>query len=482
MSDSRIRVRFAPSPTGLMHLGNVRTALMNYLFALQKDGTFVLRIEDTDPERNFDPGAKQIISDLCWLKLDYAEGPQKGGPFEPYFQSQRMVIYKQKLQELEKMGLIYRCFCTTEKLEQKRQRQIALRTAPRYDRTCLKLPDDQIQEKVAAGIPFIWRVKLDHEKDITIQDIAHGTMTFQLKNFSDFPITRQNGTFTFMFANFVDDMTMKISHVLRGEDHLTNTAGQAVLFEAFKAQTPTFWHLPILCNISGKKLSKRDFGFALKDLREAGYLPEAITNYLAIIGGSFEQEIMSLKQLSQAIDFDHAHAKGQIKYDVEKLNWVNHKWIAQYDAEKLTELCRPYLVDRFTAAKDLDSSVLKNLIEHVKTDLTTLADVSTVLAFYFEEPEVTTETVSTALDKKTLDTVANLVAQGLGNITNPDNFLGNLKKEAKTQKIELKALFSFLRFGLMGATRGPGIKELLEMLGAEKSRERLEHLIEITKK
>lgn len=343
MSTRSVRVRFAPAPTGMMHLGNVRTALMNYLFAQQKAGTYVLRIEDTDTDRNYDPNAKEIMHDLSWLGLTFDEGPAKGGPHAPYFQSQRHEIYQQELIRLIKSGNVYKCFCTAEELELKRQRQIALKQPPRYDRACLKLSEQDRTAKESAGIPFIWRVKLDPTSSVTIHDLAHGNITFEMKNFSDFAITRQDGTFTFIFANFVDDMLMEMTHVFRGEDHLTNTALQATLYKIFNVPLPIFFHMPILCNKEGKKLSKRDFGFSLRDLMKEGYLPQAIDNYLAIIGGSFAEEIMDLPTLAQTIDFNKLQTTGHIRYDVEKLQWVNQKWINKIDINELAQLCLPYI-------------------------------------------------------------------------------------------------------------------------------------------
>jgi len=475
MSTSSPRVRFAPSPTGKMHLGNVRTALMNYLFAQQKDGIFILRIEDTDPERNFDPQAQQIIADLAWLGLKFDEGPKVGGPFAPYFQSQRLDIYQEKLNTLVHKELVYRCFCTTEQLEKKRQRQIALKTAPRYDRSCLGLSDDTINKQVQEGTPFIWRMKLDHDKKVVINDIAHKTITFDLKNFSDFPLTRQNGTFTFMFANFIDDMMMEMTHVLRGEDHLTNTAGQAALYQAFDKQLPMFWHLPILCNIDGKKLSKRDFGFSLDDLRQAGYLPEAINNYLAIIGGSFKQEIMSLEQLAKAMNFDHAHAKGQIKYDVEKLRWVNRKWLALKDPVALTDACLVYLKKVFPQVDSIDKEQLVKLVHMVQPELVTLKDITTVLAFYFQAPTIDLNKMST--DMPNMQQTAALVTHNMDTLHDPDIFLPNIKKAAQQENISLKELFLFMRVALMGQTKGPGVKDLLNMLGTQESAKRVKHLL-----
>src|SRR3972149_8803029 len=214
-----VRVRFAPSPTGLMHLGNIRSALLNFLFARQKNGIFILRIEDTDSQRNFDPGGKQIFSDLKWLNIDYDEGPEKDGSYGPYFQSQRTNIYQEKLEELHKKNYVYRCFCTVEELEKKRKRQIALKQPPRYDRTCLALSEKEINENIGSKKSYIWRMKINQSENISVDDMARGIIKFDLQNFSDFALTRTDGSFTFIFANCIDDILMRITHVFRGEDH-----------------------------------------------------------------------------------------------------------------------------------------------------------------------------------------------------------------------------------------------------------------------
>ena len=468
-----IIVRFAPAPTGLMHLGNVRTALMNYLFAKQKNGTFIIRIEDTDAQRNYDPQATKIIEDLTWLGLDYQEGPGKGGPDEPYFQSQRTPLYETYLQKLRATNQVYPCFCTPEELEKKRQRQAALKLPPRYDRTCLAHSATEVEQLLKKNTPFIWRLKLDQAKSITIKDLAHGEITFEFKNFTDFPITRADGSVTFIFANFVDDMVMKISHVIRGEDHLTNTANQAALYELFEAPLPLFWHLPILCNAEGKKLSKRDFGFSLTDLINAGYLPEAIDNYLAIIGGGvFEQEIMSLQDLVQKINFEDIHSTGHVRYDVEKLRWLNHKWIAKLESDDLTKRCLPFLLKTYPQAAQLEHATLSALIQVIKTDLQTLADISTALSFIFDAPKV-----DTALLLPEHKAIATIVQEHLYQLSKPEEFIKIVKDETKKQQIPLNQLFWFLRMALMGKEHGPAIHELIAMLGAQEARSRIEKLL-----
>ncbi len=478
MKERSIRVRFAPSPTGIMHLGNIRTALMNYLFARQKKGTFIIRIEDTDPQRNVDPGAKKILEDLAWLGLYYDEGPNKDGPHAPYFQSLRSSLYQDELSTLRKKNAIYRCFCPSELLEKKRKRQMTLKQPPRYDRTCLALSEQEINKQLDNNAPFIWRFKLNPEQTLTINDLAHGTVKFEFKHFSDFPLTRQDGSFTFMFTNFVDDVAMDISHVLRGEDHLTNTAGQAALYQAFDKKLPIFWHLPIMCNTEGKKLSKRDFGFSLHDLKSAGFLPEALCNYLAIIGGkSFEQEIMSLEELTQILDFEDIHSTGHIRYDVEKLKWINHKWIVQYNPGELTEQCLPFLIAEYPQVSSIEKKTVTHLIQTIKTDIITLHDSVKALKFYFEPPTLTKKDITTLIPVEHLEKIAQIISAHLEQLSQPHHFVNAIKQASKDQAIPIAKTLSFIRLGLMGQTRGPAIHELLEMLGAQEAEKRIKKLL-----
>lgn len=473
MAKADIRVRFAPSPTGIMHIGNSRTALLNYLFAKQKDGTFVLRIEDTDPSRNFDPGAKIIMADLAWLGLNPDEGP--------YYQSERQKLYQEKLQELIDKGLVYRCFCSEKELAQKRDRQRALKLPPRYDRTCANLSQDEIAKRLDQHMPFIWRFKLDHDKTVTITDLARGPISFQLKNFSDFPLTRADGSFTFMFANFVDDMMMKMTHVFRGEDHQSNTASQGALYEAFGAPLPIFWHMPMLSNIDGKKLSKRDFGFSLHDLRDAGYLPQAINNYLAISGGSYAQEIMSMDELIKAIDCDNPHSTGAIKYDVEKLRWVNHQWINRLSADDLAAAALPFLIKEYPQAESMDQKKLADILQILKTDLHTLKEVPEIMGFYFDAPDLSIVDMQGCVLPEFRAPLHQLISDHLDGIAESDAFLESLKKGAKEHSIPFKQLFWALRLALMGAVHGPGIAELITILGPQESKKRIEKAVLLLK-
>jgi len=447
-----LRVRFAPSPTGKMHLGNVRTALENYLFAQKHHGSFILRVEDTDFERNFDPGAHQILADLAWLNLSFDEGP--------YFQSQRTDLYQEKLNLLAEKKMVYRCFCTQEELEKKRERQIALKKPPRYDRTCLHLTEEQIQKNLAEHKPCIWRFHVDETKSVSFEDLAHGTLSFDLANFSDFAITRQDGSFTFIFANAIDDALMQITHVLRGDDHLSNTVSQIAIFKALQIETPIYWHLPVLCNKNGKKLSKRDFGFSLEDLKSTGYLSQALVNYLGIIGGSVVDEIMTLEQLVQTLP-DKPSSTSHITYDLEKLNWVNRKWIEKLSAQELANACKPFLVQQYKL-DHVSPEKLGILIGLVQSDLVTLQDSIAATKFYFAAP-----TIAPTLDQATKD----ILEQSLKHLKSFDIWSQYLKQEAKKNNLPLSKLFPLIREILTGSPKGPhvqGIFEVLETIEVER--------------
>lgn len=461
-----VRVRFAPSPTGFMHLGNVRTALINYLFAKHYNGTFIIRIEDTDAQRLFDERAEGILRDLQWLDLTFQEGPGIGGPHAPYYQSERNGLYQDYLNLCIEQKKVYRCFCTVEDLEKKRERQIAQKLPPRYDRTCLNLSAEQIQKNLDAHIPFIWRFKLS-DSTITITDLARGQITYDLKHFSDFAVTRQDGSCTFIFANFVDDVLMEITHVIRGEDHLSNTASQAALYDGLGKTMPLFWHLPIIANTDGKKLSKRDFGFSLNDLRNAGYLPEAINNYLAILGATFTQEIMSLGEISSAFDFEHITSTGQIKYDIEKLRWVNQKWIQKISFEEFKQRVAHLL----PLGEELDA-----ILTLVKPELMTLNEVVEKTAFYFKAPEINVSELPES-EKALLPFLKQQLAEHKGKLDQPEAFIKALADATKAQALPVKSLYALMRLALTGYAQGLSIKEIINLLGTQESYKRFSALV-----
>lgn len=468
----KVRVRFAPSPTGYMHLGNVRSALFNYLFARKKGGVFVLRIEDTDSERNISNAYVKIIQDLHWLGLTFDEGPELGGQFAPYVQSERIHIYQEKLEELIADQGVYRCFCTQEELQHMRKRQLALRKPPRYNRRCLELSDDMIKQRLLEKRPFVWRLKLNHDAMVKIHDMARGLVTFELQHFSDPALTRSDGSFTFMFANFVDDWLMEITHVIRGEDHLTNTAIQAALFDAFKVTLPTFWHLPLLCNGEGQKLSKRDVGFTLDDLKSAGYMPEAIIDYLVLVGSTMLEEVQSLDELVKNIDFSHLHGTGAIRYDVNKLKWLNHKWIERLSDDSFFERVKPFLIKEIPESEKVAATQLKFLVSKVKTDLKTLADVDEHLAFVFRAPLVDRGELDKEFGADQVQAILDIVAEHADKLATKELFLDAIKQQAKEQSVGTRELFGTIRYMLTGSLSGIGMHDLLDMLSEEEIRKR----------
>ena len=476
-----VRVRFAPAPSGRMHLGNLRTALINYLFAKKHDGAFIVRIEDTDPNRVFDPGAKHLLKDLSWVDLAYNEGPNIGGPYAPYFQSERTAEYQKKLDYLYHKDLVYRCFCTPKELEKKKIRQQALKQPPRYDRRCRNLSSDAIAILLAKKTPFIWRMKLDNTKKVSLPELFRGKINFELKHFSDFPITRRDGSFTYLFANCVDDITMKITHVLRGQDHLSNTASQLVLYQAFNEKSPIFWHLPVLCNEHGKKLSKRDFGFTLNDLKKAGYLPEAIVNYLGIIGGGkFDQEIFSLPQLTQAITINSMDSTSHIRYDIEKLNWINRQWIKKLPIETLTLRCLPFIQQFYKESSHIPLHVMERLVHGIRNELITLADSKALLQFYFDPPSIDPDLFAPYFSIEQLKELAHYIKADISNIIKPDQFLKKLRSTIQSSNIlSTKHLYQFLRICLTGVIDGPSVVDLISMLGTEKAHARIDYALNL---
>ncbi|KKR97167.1 MAG: Glutamate-tRNA ligase [candidate division TM6 bacterium GW2011_GWE2_41_16] len=463
-----IRVRFAPSPTGFMHVANVRVALLNWLFAKKHQGTFVLRIEDTDQNRLLDPDGQQIQKDLVWLGLGYDKGP--------FFQSQHTKLYQEHLDILIKKGLVYPCFCTQEHLERKRTLQIAAGKPPRYDRSCMALSPDQIDALKQKGTPCIWRLRVPH-KQIVIKDIARGEVQYDLSHFSDCSLTRADGSFTFIFANFVDDLTSKISHVIRGEDHLTNTAHQAVLYEMFDTPIPVFYHVPLMVNREGKKLSKREFGTSLKDLSAAGFLPDAILNYLGIISLSLKEEVLSREQLIHVIPFDQTISTSSIHYDLEKLRWINQKWIQKLSLPQVQTALTPFFEAQLIDTSTIPHEKLERVLTLIQPELHTLAEAPEKLKFMVSDPSFDTETLLAQL--QTLG-ITKESARALCNLdtaaSSAEAIIAALQARAKELVVSNKQLFQFIRLVLTGSASGIGIKDLCVLLDLQTIARRFENM------
>ncbi|MBU1446425.1 glutamate--tRNA ligase [Patescibacteria group bacterium] len=344
-----VRTRFAPSPTGYLHIGGLRTALYNYLYARKHGGKFLLRIEDTDQKRYVEGATQHIIDMINWAGLDFDEGPGKEGDVGPYIQSERTALYQKHAYELLEKGHAYRCFCTAERLDEMRNTQVAQKKAPMYDRHCLYLSEEEIQKKLAEGAPFVIRQKVPSGDVVKFKDLIRGNVSFSGKTIDDQVLLKSDEFPTYHLANVVDDHYMNISHVIRGEEWLPSTPKHILLYQAFGWTPPEFAHIPLLLNKDRSKLSKRQGDVSVEDYINKGYTREALLNFIAFLGwhpgGAQENELFSLEELINNFSMEKVHKAGAI-FDIEKLDWINWQWNRRNYHEYLTK-----------KAKEIDANV-----------------------------------------------------------------------------------------------------------------------------
>jgi glutamyl-tRNA synthetase/nondiscriminating glutamyl-tRNA synthetase len=342
---SKVRVRFAPSPTGYVHVGNARTALFNWLFARHNRGAFILRIEDTDVERSKEEYERQLLEDLRWLGIDWDEGPDKGGPFGPYRQSERRQIYAQYAEKLIGQGDAYYCFCSAEQLEAERQEALKAERQPRYSGRCRKLTPEEATRRKAAGEPAAVRLKIV-EGSFFWNDLVHGPTTFSSEVIGDPILVRSDGNPAYNYAVVIDDHLMAITHVIRGDDHISNTPRQLALYRALGWEPPQFAHLSTILGSDRTRLSKRHGATSIESFREMGILPEALRNYLALLGWSpadGKTEILSPQELVEQFSLEHI-TKSPAVFDREKLYWLNRHYMKESPPRRLAELAVPFLL------------------------------------------------------------------------------------------------------------------------------------------
>ncbi|HAR36741.1 MAG TPA: glutamate--tRNA ligase [Acidobacteria bacterium] len=352
-TEDKIRVRFAPSPTGYIHVGNARTALFNWLFARQKGGVFVLRVEDTDVERSRQEYERNLIQDLRWLGLDWDEGPDVGGNFGPYRQSERLGLYHKYARELLERGQAYYCFCTAEELEQQRQAALAEGRMPVYSGKCRNLSLEEARRRLAAGEEAAIRLKVPEEGLVQFEDLVRGLVEFDLKLIGDPIIVRSNGMPAYNYAVVIDDALMNITHVIRGEDHVSNTPRQILLYQALGWKVPVFAHLSMVMGKDNTRLSKRHGATSVDQFRRDGILAEALCNYLSFLGWSPPEgrEVLSLKELVGLFDLSRVSRSAAI-FDYEKLYWLNRQHLKLLPPEKKLELALPYLQEAGLVGKE----------------------------------------------------------------------------------------------------------------------------------
>ncbi len=469
--EEQVRVRFAPSPTGLLHVGNARTALFNFLFARQMRGTYILRLEDTDAERSTAEAEKAILEDLRWLGLDWDEGPDQGpdrnGNFGPYRQSERLEVYRRYAQDILEKGQAYRCYCTPEELEEKRQRFLARGIPPKYDGRCRHLIPEEERSFIEAGRPASLRFWVQARR-IDFEDLVKGRMSFDGHGIGDFTLLRSDGTATYNFAVVVDDALMQVTHVIRGEDHLTNTPRQILLYQTLGFTLPKFAHLSMILGPDRSPLSKRHGATSVAHFREEGILAEALANYLALLGWSAEdaQEIFSLEELARKFSLGRVSRSSAV-FDAEKLKWVNRAHLKKITGRKALELAHPFLKKAGVATEQKSEEWLTSALEAVWGEVNTLSELAEPLKFLFDEnwePEPEVKKIFTQEQNRKV--VQGLVQelQGVEEITQ-ENYKRIISAVGKRVGLSGKNLYLPLRAALTGKTRGPELEKIFLLLG-----------------
>lgn len=479
----KVRVRYAPSPTGFLHIGNARTAMFNYLFAKHYQGDFVLRIEDTDIERNVDGGEQSQLEYLSWLGIEPDESAQKPGDCGPYRQMERLDIYKRIVDEMLEKGLAYKCFCTPEELAEVKEAQEAAGLAPMYNRHCANLSNEEIAAKETAGLPYVIRVKVPEGKTYTFDDMIRGTISFESKDIGDWVIVKSNGIPTYNFAVVIDDHMMNISHVFRGEEHISNTPKQLMIYDMLGWEAPTFAHMTLIVNENHKKLSKRDHSIMqyISQYKENGYLPEAMFNFMALLGWSpeGEEEIFSKEQLIEMFD-EHRLSKSPSVFDVEKLKWVNATYIRNMSLDDFHAHALPYYSDA------IHSNVnLKEVSRVIQPRVNTFGEIKEAVDFIDELPEYNCELyihkkmkTTPGIALKALELTLP-VMDTIEDWNNEEEIHTKLLGIAKAQEMKNGQILWPIRTALSGKAFTPGgAIELSYLLGKEESIRRVKIGIE----
>jgi len=475
------RVRFAPSPTGYLHVGGARTALFNWLYARRLGGVFVLRIEDTDVERSSTDMVTGILDGLRWLGLDWDEGPLVGGPHAPYFQSQRLEHHRQAAERLHERGHAYYCYCSAERLRTERERAEAQGEAWRYDRACVELAAHTRASLDAAGTPRALRFKV-RPGQTSFDDAVHGTITFDGANIEDFVILRSDGHPTYHLSVVVDDVDMAITHVIRGEDHISNTPKHVLLFEALGATMPRFAHVPLILGADKKRLSKRHGATSVMEYERQGYFSAAMVNFLALLGWSpgDDRELLSRSELIEAFALE-AISGGNAVFNTEKLDWMNGQYIGRMSADELATAVAP----RFAEAGLLHAPIARNsarfarLLELLRPRAKRLTDfVDQARPLLVDEVVYTQEAIDKHLSAPDL---ARHVATLRGALASVEPFdeatlEATLRHTAETLGIKAGALIHATRVAVTGRTTSPGIFEVLVLLEREPTLARLDRL------
>ena len=476
-----VRVRFAPSPTGFLHVGGLRTALYNYLFARRNDGKFILRIEDTDQSRRVEGAVENLISTLAWAGVQYDEGPGIGGPFGPYVQSERLDIYRHHANELVKQGKAYHCFCSTERLEEVRQRQTAAKERVLYDRHCRALTAEEVGERLGRGERNVIRMMVPSEGAVTFQDLIRGEVSIGNEILDDQVLLKSDGFPTYHLAVVVDDHLMQISHVIRGEEWLPSTPKHVLLYRYFGWDLPIFAHLPLLLNPDKSKLSKRQGDVAVEDYRAKGYLKEALVNFIAFLGWNpgDERELFSLAELIQEFSLERVGKAGAV-FNIEKLNWLNFQHLKKKSDEEILGMLRGHLVKAGMDGSAFTDSYLLGVIAAMKERSTFVHEFVDKCPYFYKAPAGYDPEVVKKRWKPETRSQLEVLAKELARMghTGKEDFEAALHRAAASLNIKNTELIHPLRLALSGVGAGPGLYDIAFLLGKDESVRRIYAAIE----
>jgi glutamyl-tRNA synthetase len=474
MQSDNVRVRFAPSPTGYLHVGGARTALFNYLFAKHVGGTFILRIEDTDRNRFVEGALGEIYESLKWLGLTWDEGPDKEGPHGPYIQSQRIDLYKKHANELIEKGFAYRCFCTPQRLEEVRLSREKEKLLTGYDRHCRNLSKEEERKLLDEGKPFIIRLKIPQDRIIVFNDMIRGNIEYKSEILDDLVLLKTDGFPTYHLANVVDDHEMAITHVLRGDEWIASTPRHVLLYEAFGWTPPLFSHMPVILDASGGKLSKRKGAASVMDYKNRGILPDSLFNFLAFLGwapgSGDEREKMTREEIIQAFSLEKISPKAAV-FDEKKLDWMNGRYLAESRAENLVpEASRLWKEKGMipTDRQDNDPYLLA-VVRMLKDRSKRITEIVDNSFYFFKDPAVYEEKAAKKYFKPEIVPVLQSLVDKLSGL---DAFtqaaIDSIYHDyAETSGIGLGDLVHPTRLAISGVSFGPGLFELMEILGKE---------------
>lgn len=479
--EKKLKVRFAPSPTGPFHIGGARSALFNWLVARHADGTFLVRIEDTDLKRSTKESEENIKDSLKWLGMNWDEGIDVGGPHGPYRQTERLDLYKKEVQRLLDEGKAYYCYCSAEELEKSRKAQLDAGKTPIYDEHCRHLTEEEKAKYEGEGRKPVVRLKVRKDGVFAFDDMVRGHVEFQAAGVGDFIIMKSDGIPVYNFAVVIDDAFMEVTHVIRAEEHLSNTPRQLAIYEALGYKPPKFGHISLILGEDHKKMSKRHGATSVTEYRNMGYLPEAVVNYLALLGWTpkGEQEIFTEEELIKQFSMKRVSSNDAV-FDINKLNWINFQYMKKLDADQLYALIFPFLVKAGYVEESVTEEKkdwLKKVIWFMKDHIYFAGQAAEELKFFFEDmPALTDEAILSIMKAETSGKLLKAFIEDLKALETFDQ--AEIKKCfnacMKVQGIKGKAAYEPTRIALTGVTQGPGMFEMMELFGREKTMDRLE--------